>query len=149
MSVEDPVEYYIPNANQQQVNEKAGITFDALLKSAVRQDPAAFADTELRFRRTFRYPPSTHLLLALWTDPDAEAAFRSAVEGSAALAASPVAPTVKLLGPAPAPLERLKGLSRVQLLVRSESREALAPAGTLLAALEVPPRLDVDPQSLL
>ncbi|MBI2118945.1 MAG: Flp pilus assembly complex ATPase component TadA [Elusimicrobia bacterium] len=39
MSVEDPVEYRIPLAKQQQVNEKAGITFEALLKSAVRQDP--------------------------------------------------------------------------------------------------------------
>jgi len=39
ISVEDPVEYRIPNANQQQVNEKAGVTFEALLKSSVRQDP--------------------------------------------------------------------------------------------------------------
>ncbi|MCK4235754.1 MAG: Flp pilus assembly complex ATPase component TadA [Candidatus Krumholzibacteria bacterium] len=39
MSVEDPVEYRIPSANQQQVNEKAGVTFNALLKSSVRQDP--------------------------------------------------------------------------------------------------------------
>ncbi|MEJ2568862.1 MAG: ATPase, T2SS/T4P/T4SS family, partial [candidate division WOR-3 bacterium] len=35
MSVEDPVEYRIPSANQQQVNEKAGINFDDLLKSSV------------------------------------------------------------------------------------------------------------------
>jgi type II secretory ATPase GspE/PulE/Tfp pilus assembly ATPase PilB-like protein/DNA-binding response OmpR family regulator len=39
ISVEDPVEYSIPFANQQQANEKAGITFESLLKSAVRQDP--------------------------------------------------------------------------------------------------------------
>jgi type II secretory ATPase GspE/PulE/Tfp pilus assembly ATPase PilB-like protein/DNA-binding response OmpR family regulator len=39
MSVEDPVEYSIPFANQQQVNEKAGVSFESLLKSAVRQDP--------------------------------------------------------------------------------------------------------------
>jgi type IV pilus assembly protein PilB len=39
MTIEDPVEYRIPYANQQQVNEKAGVTFEALLKSAVRQDP--------------------------------------------------------------------------------------------------------------
>ena len=39
ISVEDPVEYRIPYANQQQVNAKAGITFESLLKSAMRQDP--------------------------------------------------------------------------------------------------------------
>ncbi len=39
MTIEDPVEYRIEYANQQQVNVKAGVTFEALLKSAVRQDP--------------------------------------------------------------------------------------------------------------
>lgn len=48
ISVEDPVEYRIPNANQQQVNEKAGVTFDALLKSSVRQDPDVLYMGEIR-----------------------------------------------------------------------------------------------------
>jgi type IV pilus assembly protein PilB len=48
MSVEDPVEYRIPSANQQQVNEKAGITFDDLLKSSVRQDPDILYMGEIR-----------------------------------------------------------------------------------------------------
>lgn len=48
ISVEDPVEYRIPNANQQQVNEKAGATFDALLKSSVRQDPDILYLGEIR-----------------------------------------------------------------------------------------------------
>jgi len=38
ISVEDPVEYRIPFANQQEVNEKAGVSFESLLRSAVRQD---------------------------------------------------------------------------------------------------------------
>lgn len=48
MSVEDPVEYRIPLANQQQVNEKAGITFDTLLKASVRQDPDILYMGEIR-----------------------------------------------------------------------------------------------------
>lgn len=48
MSVEDPVEYRIPLANQQQVNEKAGATFESLLKSAVRQDPDVLFMGEVR-----------------------------------------------------------------------------------------------------
>ncbi|MBK6404530.1 MAG: hypothetical protein IPF66_05560 [Holophagales bacterium] len=47
------------------------------------------------------------------------------------------------------PLERLKGLYRVQLLIKSDSREALAEAGERLRELDAPPRLDRDPQSLL
>ena len=48
ISVEDPVEYRIPDANQQQVNEKAGVTFDALLRSSVRQDPDILYLGEIR-----------------------------------------------------------------------------------------------------
>ncbi|MBN2373974.1 Flp pilus assembly complex ATPase component TadA [bacterium] len=48
ISIEDPIEYRIPFANQQQVNEKAGVTFDALLKSSVRQDPDILYIGEIR-----------------------------------------------------------------------------------------------------
>jgi type II secretory ATPase GspE/PulE/Tfp pilus assembly ATPase PilB-like protein/DNA-binding NarL/FixJ family response regulator len=48
ITVEDPVEYHIPFANQQQVNIKAGIGFDTLLKSAVRQDPDILFLGEIR-----------------------------------------------------------------------------------------------------
>ncbi|MBW2650005.1 MAG: Flp pilus assembly complex ATPase component TadA [Deltaproteobacteria bacterium] len=48
MSVEDPVEYRMPFVNQQQVNEKAGVTFEALLKTAVRQDPDVLFMGEVR-----------------------------------------------------------------------------------------------------
>ncbi|MDO9392059.1 MAG: ATPase, T2SS/T4P/T4SS family, partial [bacterium] len=48
ITVEDPVEYRIPYANQQQVNEKAGVTFESLLKSAVRQDPDIMFLGEIR-----------------------------------------------------------------------------------------------------
>ncbi|MDY6856081.1 MAG: ATPase, T2SS/T4P/T4SS family [Thermodesulfobacteriota bacterium] len=48
MSVEDPVEYRIPFANQQQVNEKVGVTFESLLKTVVRQDPDVLFMGEIR-----------------------------------------------------------------------------------------------------
>lgn len=48
LSVEDPVEYRIPFVNQQQVNDKTGATFNALLKAAVRQDPDVLFMGEVR-----------------------------------------------------------------------------------------------------
>ncbi len=48
ISVEDPVEYRIPFAKQQQVNNKAGVTFEVLLKSLVRQDPDILFIGEVR-----------------------------------------------------------------------------------------------------
>lgn len=119
------------------------------IRAAVRQDHVAFADAELRFRKAFRYPPYTRLLLALFADRDLAKAHRAAGGAFTALLSSPVAPKVKLLGPAPAPLERLKGLWRYHLVVKAEKREAIAEAAHVLAALPDPPKLDVDPQNLL
>ncbi len=46
--MEDPVEYRIPFAKQQQVNQKAGVTFDVLLRPLVRQDPDILFIGEVR-----------------------------------------------------------------------------------------------------
>jgi general secretion pathway protein E len=48
ISVEDPIEYRIPFCNQQQVNEKAKVTFESILKSSVRQDPDILFIGEIR-----------------------------------------------------------------------------------------------------
>jgi primosomal protein N' (replication factor Y) len=119
------------------------------IRAAVKQDHPAFADAELRFRKAFRYPPYTHLLLALFTDAELPKAHRAAGVAFAALASADVAREIRILGPAPAPLERLKGVWRYHLVIKAERREAIAEAGRLLAALPDPPRLDVDPQNLL
>jgi len=119
------------------------------IRAAARQDHAAFADSELRFRRAFRYPPFSHLLLALSAHEVREKAEEAARRAASALAASDVARRVRLLGPAPAPLERLKGVWRFHLLVKADRREAISEAGELLASLPDAPRLDVDPQNLL
>jgi primosomal protein N' (replication factor Y) len=119
------------------------------IRAAARQDHAAFAEAELRFRRAFRYPPFTHLLLALFLGSKREEAEAAARSAAAAFSASQVAARVRLLGPAPAPIERLKGLWRFHLLVKADRREAIAEAGEFLAALPEAPRLDVDPQNLL
>jgi primosomal protein N' (replication factor Y) len=119
------------------------------IRAAVKQDHPAFAEAELRFRKAFRYPPYTHLLLALFADVELPKAHREAGAAFAALASADVAREIRILGPAPAPLERLKGLWRYHLVIKAERREAIAEAGRLLAALPQPPRLDVDPQNLL
>ncbi len=119
------------------------------IRAAARQDHAAFAEAELRFRRAFRYPPFSYLLLALFADADRSRAENAARAAASALFASKVCARLRLLGPAPAPIERIKGLWRFHLLLKSDRREALSEAGALLSALPEPARLDVDPQSLL
>lgn len=51
-TVEDPVEYKIPGANQTQVNPKAGMTFASGLKALLRQDPNVIMVGEIRDSET-------------------------------------------------------------------------------------------------
>jgi type IV pilus assembly protein PilB len=52
ITVEDPVEYRLPNINQVQVNPKAGLTFAGALRSILRSDPDIVLVGEIRDRET-------------------------------------------------------------------------------------------------
>jgi len=52
VTVEDPVEYRIQGIVQVQVNEKAGLTFAAALRSILRQDPDVVLVGEIRDKET-------------------------------------------------------------------------------------------------
>jgi type IV pilus assembly protein PilB len=48
VTVEDPVEYHLPGITQVQVNVKKGLTFAAVLRSVLRQDPDVVMVGEIR-----------------------------------------------------------------------------------------------------
>jgi len=48
ITVEDPVEYRLPGINQVQVNEKIDLSFERVLRSALRQDPDVILVGEMR-----------------------------------------------------------------------------------------------------
>ncbi|MDP1674556.1 MAG: GspE/PulE family protein [Burkholderiales bacterium] len=52
ITVEDPVEYRLPGINQVQVNDKIELTFDRVLRSALRQDPDVVLVGEMRDEKT-------------------------------------------------------------------------------------------------
>lgn len=52
ITAEDPVEYSLPRINQAQINEKIGLTFASVLRSALRQDPDVILVGEIRDRET-------------------------------------------------------------------------------------------------
>jgi type IV pilus assembly protein PilB len=54
MTVEDPVEYTFPTINQISIQEQAGVTFSAGLRSILRQDPDAILVGEIRNVETAR-----------------------------------------------------------------------------------------------
>ncbi len=52
VTIEDPIEYYIPYANQTQINNQAGVTFATGLRSILRQDPNIILIGEIRDEET-------------------------------------------------------------------------------------------------
>jgi type II secretory ATPase GspE/PulE/Tfp pilus assembly ATPase PilB-like protein len=48
LSVEDPIEYHLPNIRQTQINESIGLTFAKVMRSVVRQDPDIVMIGEIR-----------------------------------------------------------------------------------------------------
>ncbi len=79
VTIEDPVEYQLPDINQAQVNVKAGVTFAAALRSILRQDPDVIMVGEIRDRDTadlaVRSALTGHLVLSTIHTNDAAAGF--------------------------------------------------------------------------
>jgi type IV pilus assembly protein PilB len=75
ITVEDPVEKKIANINQCQINEKAGMTFAAALRSILRQDPDIIMIGEMRDTETaeigIRAAITGHLVLSTLHTNDA------------------------------------------------------------------------------
>jgi primosomal protein N' (replication factor Y) len=122
------------------------------IRHACRQDYEAFFEEESGFRRAMHYPPTVALINLVVKSRTREGAMTDAGSIARALRES-VNPGWKVLGPAPAPLGRLKGEHRAQLFVKGTQRNAMRKA--LVTILDARPELkrraivDVDPLSVL
>jgi primosomal protein N' (replication factor Y) len=125
-----------------------------VLRHAAKQDYEAFFADEMRYRRALRYPPLAALVQIIVAEAREGQAWRIANDVGAALEAAS-AGRLTITGPGPAPIERLRGLYRMQILVRSAGRrrlvdtvaEALSPFEATSARRAI--HVDVDPVSLL
>lgn len=121
------------------------------IRHACRQDYAAFYAEEIAFRRGMRYPPSVAMINAVVKARTREGAMHDAGEIVKALRVG--GESFRVLGPAPAPLNRLKGEHRAQFFLKGTHRPTMRQA--LQAVLSARPEIrrrtivDVDPVSVL
>jgi primosomal protein N' (replication factor Y) len=123
------------------------------IQLACRQDFVAFYERELQFRRAMRYPPVVSLINTV---------VRARTFGGAMDAATDIAErlrrirnddVMRVLGPAPAPLGKLRGEYRAQLLIKGPNRKRMREA--VRSALAARPDLqrhvsvDIDPISVM
>ncbi len=106
VTIEDPVEYRLPEVQQIQTNERIGLTFGSLLRNTLRQDPDVILVGEIRDEETARLAVRAthtgHLVMATLHAPSADGAMRRLAD----------------LGVSDRPLSGVKALFVSQRLVR-------------------------------
>jgi primosomal protein N' (replication factor Y) len=121
------------------------------IKHACRQDYRGFYEDEIKFRRAMHYPPAVALINAVIKGSSLSAALTDAATIVRGLTTG--TEPFRVLGPAPAPLSRLKGEHRAQFFMKGRQRGTMRRA--LIAALDARPEIkrrttiDVDPMSVL
>jgi type II secretory ATPase GspE/PulE/Tfp pilus assembly ATPase PilB-like protein/FixJ family two-component response regulator len=129
-TIEEPVEYFLEEANQVSVHEKIGLTFSQVLKATLRQDPDVILVGEMRDHDT------------------ADVGFKAALTGHMVLSTlhtnSAIASITRLIDMGIKPYIISSALEGVvaQRLVRKvcqECRQLVPPDRDLLEILRVPP----------
>jgi primosomal protein N' (replication factor Y) len=127
------------------------------IRLAAEQNYDAFAQKEMRFRRMMHYPPVTALanVIAQGTKLEQAAEVAKSV-GDFLIPMERQAEGLKILGPTPAPLAKLEGRFRIQLLMKCTSRGRLSGILQRLSDYAdqhgIPPRsllIDMDPVNIL
>jgi primosomal protein N' (replication factor Y) len=125
------------------------------IRAAERHDYEQFAAAELPIRQQFGYPPYGSLVRLIVRGTDASRA--AALADQLARRLEPLERTCegfRRLGPAPAPIEKLRGKYRYHLIVRVADLAPLRPVllqaqAELKASDELQWQVDVDPLDML
>ena len=123
------------------------------IQLARRQDYRAFFERELKFRQQMRYPPFQSLVNTVVRSRTFTGAMDDAADVVRRVREGADAAGVRVLGPAPAPIGKLRGEYRAQLLTKGSNRTRMRTL--LMSAIAARPDLDkrivvdVDPVSVL
>jgi primosomal protein N' (replication factor Y) len=124
------------------------------LQQTIRDDYTAFADAELLLRESLEYPPFRRLLRIIIAAEDKGMAQQWAQRVASHTATACAGSSVHILGPAPAPLEKIRNHWRYHILCKAASAGALQAAmqrikGMLPDNKSIRIIFDLDPQDML
>lgn len=102
---------------------------NAAIRAAANHDYATFANHELPIRREFRYPPFSSIVRFVFRGSSAErvAAYAESLCEKLQSRTQTLVPPPRILGPAPAPIEKLRGKYRVHLLIQVADYASIKP----------------------
>lgn len=122
-----------------------------VLQAMMTGDSDAFMQAELAARQSYNMPPYGQLVAIILSGTDVRTVMQY---GSALAANAPDHLDVRVMGPAPAPLARIRGRYRARLLVHIQRRLAVQKimaewTGRVKPDKSVRLRIDIDPYSFL
>src|SRR5688572_10937836 len=123
------------------------------IEHACQQDYSAFFAKEIGYRQAMHYPPLTAMVNIVVRGSDARAALIDAATLAQHLRNNASVGRFTVLGPAPAPMAKLRGEYRAQLFLKGSHRPSMREA--VMAALAAEPEMrrrvsvDIDPVSIL
>ncbi|MBV8053734.1 MAG: primosomal protein N' [Deltaproteobacteria bacterium] len=123
------------------------------VRAAREQDYARFIRREMELRRELMYPPFARLALVRIEGDESAHVSEDATKITALFAHTAKPESMRVLGPAPAPIERIKQRYRWQVLLkareRHELRAALAEVASYPVRDGVRVSIDIDPLNML
>jgi len=140
-------------------NEGGGVaviqTYDPhnrILQTACRQDYIEFYKPEIILREKFLYPPAVHLARVIFHGKDKDEVERLSMDFGQALDMKKTEEDASVLGPAPAPFEKLEGRWRHHCVIKAPRVSQIArwikDAGSLMKVPRTV-RMDIDIDPLL
>jgi primosomal protein N' (replication factor Y) len=123
------------------------------IRAARDQDYERFIRREMELRRELMYPPFARMALVRIEGDDPACVSESAAKIAVFLAKNARPETTRVLGPAPAPIEKIRHRYRWQVLVKSrerhELRAVLGAVASYPAGEGVGITIDIDPTNML
>jgi primosomal protein N' (replication factor Y) len=126
------------------------------IQSATRHDYVGFAETELPHREMFNYPPFGYLARVVIRSESQTLSEQMAEHWAECIAkaAKILSHQITVLGPAIAPVEKLRGMYRFHLLLNStiagQLQHTITRAESMLTAIDgVQWMVDIDPQDMV
>ena len=125
------------------------------IKAATRHDFPGFAEQELNLRRQLHYPPYGAMVRLVVRGPSEEVTRTVAEDlGSRLKQAGGNEPSLRVIGPAPAAITKLRGNYRFQIQMQASESDSLRRVVELATTKFKPPKeivwtVDVDPADML